>query len=166
MVHLGMLRHGHIAIDEPEFHHELTTVADSEAECIFSFVEGIESRLCFGVVQERAGPSFCGTEHIGIREATDKHDHVHAGEVFASRHEVGHVHIFHVETREVQGVCHFSVAVHTFLANDRSLYSRRLTTVGINTIGRVLPVEAFRPLISQRLLEKWIASEFSVPFGR
>ena len=114
---------------EAEFHHELATVADTERECVFAGIEAAQGFACLLVVEETAGPSFGGTEHVGVGETAAEDYHVHVVEGFAAAGEVGHVHILHVESGQIEGVGHFAVAVHTLFADYGAAYARFFGTV-------------------------------------
>ena len=71
MLHLraavgGKLRVDAAGVEEPQFYHQLATVADAEAEGVGAVVETSEGFFGGLVPTESADPSFGRTENVGV----------------------------------------------------------------------------------------------------
>ena len=117
-----------LRIDEIEFNHELTTVADTEAQGVLTLVICLKSSLGLVIPKESTGPSFCRTKHIGVGESATEYNHVDILKCLTSRHEVGHMHILDIEAGQIQRVGHFPIAVDAFLSNNCGTYARFAVT--------------------------------------
>ena len=63
-------------IDEIEFHHELTTVADTEREGVGTCIEAVECFLSLRIEEEGSSPSLGTAKHVTIGETTTEDDEV------------------------------------------------------------------------------------------
>ena len=150
MEHRGFL--AVFRIDEVQFNHQLATVANAEAERVGSCIEFFQRGFCFVVPKESACPSFCGAKHVGVGKSAAEHNHVHVVERFASGCQIGHVHVFHIESCKVEGIGHFAIAIDSFFSDDGGLDACRLPPVGFQPVGIERAFEFFRETISDGLL--------------
>ena len=118
-----------VRINEVQLCHKLAAVAYTERECVLTGIELVESLLSLRVVEEGACPSLCRAKHVAVGESSAEHYHVDVLQSLASADEVGHHHVLHVETCEIQRVCHLTVAIGTLFTYDGSTYSRHALTV-------------------------------------
>ena len=123
-----------LRVDEVEFHHQLASVADTERQGVLTGIELVECLLSLRVEEECTCPSLGRTEHVGVRESTAEHNHVDILQSLAAAHKVGHHHVLHVESGEIQRVSHFALTVCSLLADDGSLHARRRAAVGRDAI--------------------------------
>ena len=150
MLHCGAFRVSRI--DEVELNHELAAIAYAEAQGVLTAIEAFEGCLSLVVPEESSGPSFGRTEHIGVGESAAEHYHVHIVESLASRHEVGHMHILHVETGQIERIGHLAVAVHTFLSDVCSANTTPALTTQRNAARCEFAVDAGGEAVAYRLL--------------
>ena len=113
-----LLLGGAFRVEQAELHHQLATVADAQREGVGAVVEPAECLACGVVPEEARSPSLGRTEHVGVRESAAEHYHVYVVESLAAAHEVGHMHVLHLETGEVERIGHLTVAVDPLLAYD------------------------------------------------
>ena len=143
-------------VDESQFHHQLATVADAERQRVLAGIEAVEGLFCLGVVKEGASPTLCRAEHVAIRESTTEHNHVDFVERLATRDEIGHHDILHIEASQVEAVSHFAFAIGALLADDGCLRtvvgSNVAATVEAQAILAQTAREATREFHLQRLL--------------
>ena len=116
MEHLGAFR-----TCQAEFNHQLATVADTQRECVGTGVETVEGLLGLGVEEESTGPALGRTEYVAVGEASAEDNHLNLVEGLAARDEVGHHHVLHVETGQVEAPSHLALTISAFLANDGGL---------------------------------------------
>ena len=117
-------------IDEIEFHHELTTVADTEREGVGTCVEAVECFLSLRIEEEGSSPTLGTAEDVAVGETTTEDDEVDVVEGFATSDEVGHGDIFHVEASKIEHIRHFALTIRSFLTDDGGTYSRGCATIG------------------------------------
>ena len=96
--------------------HHLTTVTHAECQRLRAMEEGFELITDAVVEQNRLRPTFTSAKHIAVREAAAGHQRLEVTQADTSAQQVAHVHIDGVETRTVEGCCHFNVGVHALLA--------------------------------------------------
>ncbi len=121
-----------LGIDQSQFDHKLTPVADAKAERVTSLVEIFQRDTRLFIVFKCAGPSFCRAKHIRIGETAHKNDQVYRFERLATRDQVCHVNILHVQACQKHHVRHFPVAVHSLFPDDGSLDATRFPTFQVD----------------------------------
>ena len=144
---LGVLR-----IDKVEFNHQLTTVADAEAQRVGTGIELVQSFFGLGVVEKCARPTFGAAQNIAVGEAATEDDKVDVVQRLAPADKVGHRDILHVEARQIECVGHLAVAIRSFFANDGGLDSRWRLAVGRDAIAFERAAEAVVEVQVERLL--------------
>ena len=149
MQHTGFLFM--IGCKQTQLHHQLAAVANTQTERVGTGIEIIEGFLGFFIPKETTGPTFCRTKYVGIGKTTAINNHIHIFECFATAYQIGHMHVFHIETGKVKRIGHFTITIHAFLSNDRRFYARRLTTVGRNAVLFHLSGKTLTEMIMQRL---------------
>ena len=141
-----------VAADEIEFHHELTSVAHTQRQCILTGIEFVQRLLCFRIVEEGSSPSLCTAQYVGIGESATEHDELYLLQRLASGDEVGHHHILHIEAGKIEHPCHLTLAVGAFLTYDGSLRTGSVVLLRFDTVLRVFTCEAGGHLPHERLL--------------
>ena len=58
---------------------------------------------------------------MGVGKSATEHNHLYVVQSLATRYKVGHHHILHVESGQIEAVRHLALAVGTLLAYDGSL---------------------------------------------
>ena len=89
-------------VEQVEFNHHLATVADTEAQSVGALVEVFECLFSLFVPHEAAYPSLSRAKHVAVGETAAEHNHIHIFKCFATAHQVGHVHVFHIESCKVE----------------------------------------------------------------
>ena len=97
MQHLGVL-----STCQTQFYHQLTSVTDTQRERILAGIELVEGLLGFRVVQECPCPSFCRTQHVTVGESATEDDHIDILQRLATTDQVGHHHVFHFESGQIE----------------------------------------------------------------
>ena len=116
MQHLGSL-----GTSQTEFHHQLATVTDTQRQGVLAGIELVEGLLSLGVEEEGTSPSLGRTQYVGVRETAAEHNHVDVLKGLATGNQVGHHHVLHVETGQIQAVSHLTLTIGTLLADDGCL---------------------------------------------
>ena len=127
--HLGTL-----STCQAEFDHKLATVTDTERQRVLAGIELIERFLSFGIEEECTSPAFSRTKYVGVREAAAEHNHVDILKCLASRNQVGHHHVFHIEACQIEAISHLALTISTLFADDGCLHTCAFTTVCRDTI--------------------------------
>ena len=154
-----------LGVDEVELYHHLATVADTETQSVGARVEAFDGFLGFFVPKYATRPALGRTENVAVREATAEHYHVHVVECFATRNQVGHVHVLNIESGIIERVSHFAVAVNAFFANNGSLYARRVVLEAGNAQIGSFAGESLRQTYSNGLLLIVVVAIFSAFFA-
>ena len=142
----------HFPFEQSELYHQLAAVADAEAEGVGEAVEAAQGLLGGLVPAETAGPTLGRAEHVAVGESAAEHYHADVVEGLAAAHQVGHVHIFHIEAGKIERVGHLAVAVHTLLADDGGAHSGFAVVAVGETARSQGAVEGGGDGVAQRLL--------------
>ena len=127
---------GAARVDEFQFVHQLTTVANAERQSVGTLVEVFEGLASLLVVLERACPTLCRAEYVAVGESAAINDEIDILQSLPARSEVGHVYVLHVEARKIHRVSHFAVAVDALFADYCSLDAGLGTTLGVDAVLR------------------------------
>ena len=124
------LRHfSMLGINKSQFNSQLASVTNTQTQGVFAFIEILQSLSCFFIEFESAGPPLGRTQHVRIRESSDKDNHIYLFESFTSADQIGHVYILHVKTGQMQSPGRFTLTLAPFLPDHSSPDTRFSSTV-------------------------------------